>query len=162
MVTFTIYVNRESKVFGSSMEPTFKDGDSVHTSMLPYVFGDYEIGDIVIIDIDLESRYSYFHLFGQVFAKKNADTFWIKRIVGLPGDELRFEGNTYYRNGVLVEEDFIKEKTVFSYPVDTTIVVPKDHVYVMGDNRNISKDSRDSTVGPIPTYKIIGVTWKNS
>lgn len=162
MVTFMIYVHRKSEVFGSSMEPTLKEGDSVYTSMLPYAFGDYEIGDIVIIDVDLQTRFSYFHLFSQLFAKKDSDTFWIKRVVGLPGDELYFDGNVYYRNGVLVEEDFVKDQKILSYPIDTTIIVPEDHVFVMGDNRNISKDSRDVSVGPIPTYKIIGVTWKKS
>lgn len=162
IVTFSIYIHRKNEVSGSSMEPTLSDGDSVYTTMLPYIFGDYKINDIVIIDIDLDSSWSYFHLFGQVFANKNPDTFWIKRIVGLPGDELRFEGNKYYRNGELVEEDFIKDKNVLAYPVDTTIIVPENCVYVMGDNRNVSKDSRDATVGPIPSYKIIGCMWKKS
>ena len=61
-----------------------------------------------------------------------------------------------------VEEDYIKDQNVLTYPSDTTIIVPDGCVYVMGDNRNASKDSRDATVGPIPVYKIIGKMWKSS
>lgn len=135
------------------------EGERVYTTQLPYLFEEPKINDIVVIDIDLKNKHSYFHLAKQIFTKNNQDTFWIKRIVGLPGDVLRFEGNKYYRNEQLVEETFVKNKNQLAYPVDTTVIVPQDCVYVMGDNRGISKDSRDATVGPIPIYKIIGRMW---
>ena len=51
MVTFNIYVHRKNQVFGSSMEPTLHEGDRVYTTMLPYLFGEPQIGDIVIVDV---------------------------------------------------------------------------------------------------------------
>lgn len=150
------------------------EGDFVYTTMLPYIFGEPEIGDIVIVDVSLTKSPGYFHMFSEVL-KRNAiteifygkngvtsDTCWIKRIVGVAGDELKFYDRQFYRNGELVEEDYIKTQNVLTYPVDTTIVVPDGYVFVMGDNRNASKDSRDATVGPIPLYKIIGKMWKTS
>lgn len=174
LVTFNIYVHRKNEVFGSSMEPTLHQGDHVYTTMLPYLFGEPKIGDIVIVDVSLTDKPSYFHMFGQVlrrnaianmiFGEENidVDTCWIKRVVGIAGDELKFEDKKFYRNGTLVEEDYLKDQNVLTYPVDTTVVVPDDYIYVMGDNRNASKDSRDATVGPVPLYKIIGKMWKTS
>lgn len=162
MVTFNIYVHKKNHVDGTSMEPTLQDGQSVYTTMLPYIFGEPEIGDIVVIDMDIKEEDStYFRLFKQTLSG-NSDTFWIKRIVGLPGDQLAFKNKQFYRNGELVAEDYIKEQNVYTYPVDITFTVPEEHVYVMGDNRNLSKDSRDATVGPIPIYKIIGYMWKTA
>lgn len=162
MVTFNIYVHKKNHVDGTSMEPTLQDSQSVYTTMLPYIFGEPEIGDIVVIDIDIkENDSTYFRLFKQTLSGKS-DTFWIKRIVGLPGDQIAFKNKQFYRNGKLVEEDYIKEQNVYTYPVDITFTVPEEHVYVMGDNRNLSKDSRDATVGPIPIYKIIGYMWKTA
>ncbi len=156
------------------MEPTLHEGDHVYTTMLPYLFGEPKIGDIVIVDISLTGKPSYFHMFGQVLRRNaitslilgeeniDVDTCWIKRIVGVAGDELRFEDGKFYRNGTLVEEDYINDQNVLTYPVDTTIVVPDGYVYVMGDNRNASKDSRHASVGPIPLYKIVGKMWKSA
>ena len=140
------------------MEPTLHEGDHVYTTMLPYLFGEPKIGDIVIVDISLTGKPSYFHMFGQVL-RRNAIT---SLILGVAGDELRFEDGKFYRNGTLVEEDYINDQNVLTYPVDTTIVVPDGYVYVMGDNRNASKDSRHASVGPIPLYKIVGKMWKSA
>ena len=55
------------------MEPTLHEGDHVYTTMLPYLFGEPKIGDIVIVDISLTGKPSYFHMFGQVL-RRNAIT----------------------------------------------------------------------------------------
>lgn len=173
VININIFVQRKNNVYGSSMEPTLQQGDTIYSTMLPYIFGDPEIGDIVIIDISLEDDFKYFHLVGQVLKRndltqlffdddsKDMDKCWVKRIVGVAGDTLKFEDGKFYRNGQLVVEDYIKEQNVHSYPKDTTITIPKGYVYVMGDNRNISKDSRDASVGPIPVYQIIGKMRKS-
>lgn len=172
IININIFVQRKNDVYGSSMEPTLQQGDTIYSTMLPYIFGDPEIGDIVIIDVSLEEDFRYFHLVSQVLKRNDITQFfsddsddidkcWVKRIVGVAGDTLKFEDGKFYRNGELVVEDYIKEQNVHSYPIDTTITIPEGYVYVMGDNRNISKDSRDASVGPIPVYQIIGKMSKS-
>jgi signal peptidase I len=79
--------------------------------------------------------------------KKN----WIKRIIGEEGDTLEYKNGRVYRNGEELVEDYIKEDMTFPFE---TIVVPENHVFVMGDNRNGSRDSRE--IGPVPNENIVG------
>ncbi|HZG80558.1 MAG TPA: signal peptidase I, partial [Brevibacillus sp.] len=84
-------------------------------------------------------------------------SMYIKRVIGKPGDVLEFKDNQVYRNGVPLEEPYIKEK--MEYMSDKVVTVPENHVFVMGDNRNDSTDSRE--LGAIPMNHIIGTMINN-
>ncbi len=170
IIFVNVYVHRKNVVYGSSMEPTLYEDDVVYTTKLPYFFGEPEIGDIVVIDIDLEESPGFFYMVGQVLTQNaitdlfdsdeeesKADTCWIKRVVAVAGDYVEFKDNKFYRNGELVEEDYLMTQKVMNYP-ETSFTVEEGTVFCMGDNRNVSKDSRN--VGPIPIYQILGKVWK--
>jgi signal peptidase I len=117
IIRFFIIENVE--IVGQSMEPTFQNGDWVVMDKISYRFTDPKIGDVVIVDLGNKKL--------------------IKRVVGTPGDHIYIKDGALYRNGEKVKEDYIKE------PMDgemTDYVVPQGDVYVMGDNRNNSADSR--------------------
>ena len=76
----------------------------------------------------------------------------MKRVIGLPGDEIRIENGSVYRNGTLLVEPYIKEVT----SGDFSITVPDGKYFCMGDNRNVSIDSRDERIGCIAKSAIIG------
>lgn len=171
IVFFNVYVHRKNVVYGSSMEPTLYENDVVYTTKLSYFFGEPKVGDIVVIDIDLQKETGFFYVVGDILKhnaitdifrsdeekNKKADTCWIKRVVAVAGDYVEFKDNKFYRNGQLVEEDYLKSQHVMNYP-ETSFVVEEGTVFCMGDNRNVSKDSRN--VGAIPVYQIIGKVWK--
>ncbi len=165
-LTFTVYCSRKNHVYGSSMEPTLKQDDIVRSSLLPYVFGKPQVGDIVIIDTErIGEGFSFFERIGDVlknnsgiskmfFNGDEADILWIKRVVAVAGDTVEFIDGKFYRNGEIVEEDYIYDQTVVTYPNGEKIVVPDGCVYVMGDNRNVSQDSR--SIGVVPIYALTG------
>ena len=113
---------------------------------------------------------SYFHRVEEVLknnrlaqyfkdpAELQLDEYWIKRVVAVAGETLSFEENQFYRNGELVEEDYILDQTVSTYVNGTEYVVPEGHVFVMGDNRNKSDDSR--VIGFVDIDIITGKVWK--
>ncbi len=121
-------------VVGDSMENSLHEGDYLLSSKVSYEFHAPKYNDIVSFDADIISGHD----------------LYIKRVIGLPGDHIQIRGKTLYRNGKMVKEPYIKE-TMDSPSID--IVIPKRKVFVMGDNRNHSMDSRD--FGPIDYRKEI-------
>lgn len=132
------FVGQRVVVDGHSMEDTLQDRDNVICDKLSYRFHDPKRFDVVIIYPDEEKQ------------KR-----WIKRIIGLPGEEVRIdmEGNIYI-DGELLEENYGKEVIEDPGMAAQTIQLGEDEYWVMGDNRNHSSDSR--VIGPVPRNRILG------
>jgi signal peptidase I len=141
-----------------SMEPTFDSfGNRVVVFLTPYLFGATpDRGDIVIIDSRLERERSFLDRVIEsplpaLFIKSDREHMWVKRVVALPGDTIESKQGHLYLNGKLYTEDYIKEKMETEFE---PVAIPDGHIYVMGDNRNRSSDSRK--VGPVPLSNIQG------
>lgn len=133
-------------VDGASMEPTLQDQDR----MIVTKIGEPKRFEIIV-----------FH------APENKD--YIKRVIGLPGDRIEFKDDTLYINGEPYDEPYLNEYkqeitdggpltdsfTLLDTPVRSE-VVPEGHLFVMGDNRRNSKDSRH--IGAVPMDKVVGKT----
>ena len=136
------FVGQRSVVDGSSMNDTLFDKESVWVNKFTYRFNDPERFDIIVFP------YKYAE-----------DTYFIKRVIGLPGETVYIdeEGNIYI-NGELLEENYGYEviKPDCRGLAATEILVGENEYFVMGDNRNNSMDSRYNNVGNIPREKIIG------
>ena len=139
------YVGTRTEVSGDSMNDTLADGDSLWINKLSYRFGEPERFDII------------------VFPYKDAVTgdefFYVKRIIGLPGETIGIDhlGNIVV-DGETLEESYGNE-VIDEYHIGRAsepITLGEDEYFVMGDNRNNSKDSRDETVGNIKRDIIVG------
>lgn len=132
------FIGQRVQVDGRSMEPTLQDRDNLICDKVSYRFSDPERYDIVIIYPDGEK-----------------DKRWIKRIIGLPGEEVRIdESGTIYINGEPLEESYGKEVIEDPGMAIAPIQLGEDEYWVMGDNRNHSSDSR--VIGPVPKSRILG------
>lgn len=152
MLVFT-YIMGIASVSGGSMEPTLKNGDTLLVMSAGY---SADTGDIVVID---DKKANLIGEDDRVIEKDGLGCKIVKRIIAKGGDtiDIDFEKGIVYVNGKVLEENYISEPTTrdefaFEYP----LTVPKGYVFVMGDNRNISKDSRHSDVGLVSEEDIIG------
>ena len=145
------------------MMPTLQNGDTVVLSRVPYIIGEPQRGDIVVIDSDVTRKRNTLTLFSEaleynvitkLIGHSEPDYFWIKRVVGVEGDTISFEANRFYRNGEELHETYINEQDVYTYRNGSSYTIEKGYVFVMGDNRNHSTDSR--IIGPVPIDNIIG------
>jgi signal peptidase I len=84
---------------------------------------------------------------------KEPDKKYIKRVIAGPGQEVKIENAKLYIDGVPIDEPYLDEKMLQDYDA---VYVPEGHIFVMGDNRNGSKDSRDPEVGFIPLENVVG------
>lgn len=153
-----IFLIQPYKVDGHSMDPTLHDGERVFVSKLPHTFSYYpKYGDIVIIDSRVDRHRSFMDdvmdnpLF-QLVKNTTKHVFYVKRVVGKPGDVLELKDHEVYRNGEKLDEPYVKEAMEESE--ETSWVVPDGHIFVMGDNRNHSEDSR--AIGFIPLDHVMG------
>ncbi|WP_044640217.1 signal peptidase I [Risungbinella massiliensis] len=154
----TLFLFQPSKVHGSSMEPTLMPDERIYISKLPRTLSyDPQFGDIIIIDSRVEEERTFEDdlkdsaIYRWVSGEED-DHLWVKRVIGLPGDVLEFQDNQVYRNGAPIEEPYIKEE--MKGLENNRIVVPEGHIFVMGDNRNYSKDSRE--IGTVPLDHVVG------
>lgn len=136
-----LFIAQPNQVSGISMVPTFTDGDYIITSKVTYQFRDYNRGDVVVFK-----------------SPKNQDIEFIKRVIGIPGDIVLIENREVFVNGIQLTEPYIASKTVLR-PTDfmkdgVEITVPPGRLFVMGDNRPRSSDSR--AFGPVRMETIVG------
>ena len=139
------FVGHRTEVEGASMENTLHNGDNLIVDKLSYHFRDPERFDIIVFPFQYQ-----------------ANTYYIKRIIGLPGETVQImEDGSIYINGEKMEESYgrevIQPETIGR--AAEPIVLGEDEYFVMGDNRNNSSDSRTDIVGNIKREDIIGKAW---
>ncbi|PIP64249.1 signal peptidase I [Candidatus Roizmanbacteria bacterium CG22_combo_CG10-13_8_21_14_all_33_16] len=140
IVTY-LFIMQPNQVKGASMEPTFLSGEYIFTSKITYKFRPMQKGDVVIFK-----------------SPKNPDIEYIKRVMGLPGDKVLVQNSEVYINGQQISENYISAKTNLweggFLKEGVTVTIPDGFIFVMGDNRPRSSDSRE--FGPININSIIG------
>lgn len=125
------------RVKGSSMETTLLPGDYMAVEKLSYIVTPMERGDVVIC-----------------YYPNNDEYTCVKRIIGLEGDRIVINGGLVTVNGKAIQEDYVT--TGLTSKHDGTYFVEEGCVFVMGDNRLVSRDSTDGMVGSIPVERVIG------
>ncbi|MNI11943.1 Signal peptidase I S [compost metagenome] len=155
-----IFVIQPYKVDGFSMEPTLNNEQRIYAWKMNHTLNKLpEYGDIVIIDsrVDrdrtLMDDFMEHPLVNLLSGKKDDEIFYVKRVIGLPGDTIEVKDGNVFRNGEQLNEPYIKE--AMDRGTDQVWEIPENHVFVMGDNRNHSKDSR--SIGPIPQDHVMGI-----
>ena len=125
-----------------SMEPNFHAGDYLLTSRQAYrFFGDPERGDVIVFRSEL-------------LDDEGNEKCLIKRVIGLPGDVVEIKSGYVYVNGEEIDEPYVKEQGI-SGEMDA-VTIPENELFVMGDNRGVSEDSRSARVGTISEDMIVG------
>ncbi len=157
------------KVDGSSMFPTLVHEDRLIVTKLGY---EPEQGDIIILDSTYNKRNDYFEQLEQSTGKKiNAASrfiksyttvpkelkrrYYVKRVIAMPGQTVDLKGGKVYVDGVMLEEDYGYTQSI-DMNVEYPVTVEEGHVFVMGDNREHSKDSRHSDLGQVPFEAVLG------
>lgn len=141
-----IYVFSFHQVVGNSMAPTLNEGDIAILSKINYRLFKVKRNDVVAIQTD-------------------NDKLFVKRIIGLPGEEIHFLDNILYINGEAFTEEFLNSdvetnnfmfEDICALDICPNGVIPDDMYLVLGDNREDSLDSRDPSLGLIKRSDIIG------
>ena len=136
------FVGQRTRVDGRSMMNTLHDGDNLIVEKLSYRFSDPKRFDII------------------VFPPTGKKEYYIKRIIGLPGETVQIDENgNIYINGELLKENYGAETIQNPGRAANPITLGDDEYFVMGDNRNNSKDSRSEEVGNVKRSQIIGRAW---
>ena len=130
------FIVQAFRIPSESMVPTLEVKDRILANKFIYRFTEPERGDIVVFD-----------------SVESDDDTLIKRVVGLEGDEIRVQGGLLFVNGEPQQEPYLNEEETFRGYYGPTIV-PEEHVFVMGDNRGNSADSR--VFGPLPSDNVKG------
>ncbi|MCM1179611.1 MAG: signal peptidase I [Clostridium sp.] len=131
------FVGQRTEVSGDSMNDTLQDTDNLWVSKISYYLHDPERFDIVVFPHSEED---------------GTPVYYIKRIIGMPGEKVRIdEDGNIYINDEILDEDYGKETIIPSMigRASRNVVLGNDEYFVMGDNRNDSKDSRFAEVGNI-------------
>lgn len=173
LITFLIkgFVFDVVRVDGPSMDPTLTDNDKLIVTKLGY---EPSAGDIIILDSTYKSRMEYIDTIERTTGEEMSAAdkiafkfnmpnelkkrYYVKRIIALPGQTVDFDedGNVLV-DGKILEEEYYQGVTRATDPaVEYPLTVEENMVFVLGDNRSVSKDSRYSDVGQVPYEAIMG------
>lgn len=136
------YVGMRTCVSGESMLPTLENGDNLIVDKLTYRFKEPERYEVIVFPYKYEDN-----------------TFFIKRIIGLPGETIQVKEGYVYINGELLGEDYGAEVMEESGIAQEPITLGEDEYFVLGDNRNHSTDSRMPNVGVLKREDLVGRAW---
>jgi len=131
-----VFLAQATRVYGQSMEPNLHTDMRLVVEKLSYRLHTPQRGDIVVLRVRPE------------------DEMLIKRVIGLPGDQVEIHDGQVYVNGQALDEPYLNQETRGNL---APRVVPPLHVFVMGDNRRASNDSR--SFGPVHLDNIVGKAW---
>ena len=137
------FVGQRTRVSGSSMETTLHNGDNLIVDKLSYRFRDPDRYDIIVFPYKYEEN-----------------TYYIKRIIGMPGETLQIKDGYVYIDGEKLTSDIYgNERIEDPQTAVDPITLGEDEYFVMGDNRNHSMDSRDPSVGVLKKSDLMGRAW---
>lgn len=134
------YVVQRTVVDGDSMMDTLLDEDNLIVEKISYHFDNPKRFDIIV-----------FYPYG-----RDDERYFVKRIIGLPGETIQIIGDRIFINGELLEENYGKDPMTNSGIASEPLQLADDEYFVLGDNREISLDSRYSEVGPVKRELIEG------
>lgn len=137
------FVAQRTIVDGNSMNTTLNDGDSLIVEKVSYIFGDIHRFDIVV--------FPYYD------DKRGEDVYYIKRVIGLPGEAIRITDGKIYINGEELKENYgyyVNDMPMEGYDAEEEYIIEENRYFVLGDNRNLSVDSR--RIGCISGDDIVG------
>lgn len=137
-IIIRFFIGGATTVSGTSMEPTLNNGDFLLVSKIPTYFKKYHRGDILIID------------------SPDLDEYYVKRLIGLPGETVEIKDGKVYINGKWMKEYYTSEDTA-SY-ANTKWKLGNNEYFVMGDNRASGASNDSRLFGPIPAEHIKAVS----
>lgn len=136
-------VGMKTSMIGISMEPDLYNGQEVLINRFVYKILSPKRGDVIAF---LPNGNPNSH-------------YYLKRVIGLPGEHIQIIGGYVYINGELLGEDESYDKIADAGIADTEILLESDEYFVLGDNRNFSEDSRSGNIGPVRKETITGKVW---
>lgn len=136
-------VGMRTSVVGDSMEPALYNGQEILMNRVIYKLSSPKRGDVVVF---LPNGNENSH-------------YYVKRVVGLPGETIQIKDGSVYIDGVLLDEDEELDKMIDAGIAQNELTLAVDEFFVLGDNRNSSEDSRSGNIGAIKKDNIIGKAW---
>ena len=136
------FVGQRTQVNGSSMEPTLSDHDNLIVDKISYRFRDPKRYDIIVFPYKYEEN-----------------TYYIKRIIGLPGETVQIIDGEVYINGEPLEAEGALDAASIAGLAEYPMELSEDEYFLLGDNRESSEDSRFSSIGNVKRDQLIGKVW---
>lgn len=136
-------VGMRTSVIGDSMEPALHNGQEILMNRILYRISTPRRGDVIVF-----------------LPNGNQNThFYVKRVVGLPGETVQIRDGSVYIDGVLLEESELFDKIADPGIAQNELLLEGDEFFVLGDNRNSSEDSRSGNIGAVKKVDIVGKAW---
>ena len=136
-------IGMRTSVVGDSMEPGLVNGQEILMNRVIYRLSSPKRGDVIVF---LPNGNQNSH-------------YYVKRVIGLPGETIHIQDGNVYVDGVMLEEDETIDKIMDAGIAQNELTLELDEFFVLGDNRNSSEDSRSGNIGAVKKDNIIGKAW---